>query len=140
MLKSEFEEYMEEYKKSLDYLTERNYLETDINKQQIVEHTIRQLRHSWFSRFSDYLLRYFQILERNCFGHLEDCEVFLFENNSLAIRKFHGWYYTVKVKEFTSVSLTTESPDDYPFHIMPSEGYEYPEYIISEYLISKYFD
>ena len=132
----EMKEYMVDYSKSLEYMIKRSMLEQNSEDQQTIERIIKQLRHNWFVIYQDYIFRFFYPFERSTYGHLEDCEVFLFDNNQKAIRNFHGYYYIVKVKSFYDGIISTESPDDYPMHVIPSKGAEYPEFLMADYLIT----
>ena len=133
---TELKEYMVDYKKSLEYMIKRSMLENNFEDQQTIQHIIKQIRHTWFSIYQDYIFRFFYPFERSTYGHLEDCEVFLFDNNQKAIRRFNRYYYIVKVESYYDGILRTESPDDYPLHVIPSKGTEYPEFLMADYLIT----
>lgn len=129
-------EYMVDYRKSLEYMIKRSMLENNFEDQQTIQHIIKQIRHTWFSIYQDCIFRFFYPFEHSTYGHLEDCEVFLFDNNQKAIRKFNGYYYIVKVKSYYDGIIQTESPDDHPMHVIPSKSTEYPEFLMADYLIT----
>jgi hypothetical protein len=132
----EVKEYMESYKKKLEYLSKMKDLHYE--DSEVINDIIKSVRKDFFSTFFSYIVHYFYDFDHNP-GHMEDSELFTYENHSKAIRKFNGAYYSVNVKQFGFAAVTTESPDDYPLHIMPQQGVSYPEYLIADYLIAKGF-
>lgn len=131
-------EYFRDYKIMLEYIDKELTITTNFEDQKALEMIKDTIRAGFFRKYDQYIVHYFYPFDRE-FGHFEDAETFLYDGHTMAIRKFNGYYYAVKVKTFNSNILTTESPDDYPLHAMPTEGQPYPEYFIAEYLIEKGF-
>lgn len=129
-------EFLPKYKKMLIFLAEKEEMTYDEEEKELLQDSIHSLRRGFFLDYFDTIFQYFYDFESN-YGHMEDTTFFTTENHTKAIREFHGIYYLVDVKEYNSAVIVTDSPDNYPLHIMPMEGQRFPEFIIGDILIEK---
>lgn len=110
-----------------------------------IEEAIKCLRQGVVCANNRDLFRHFRIFDKsNCWEIEEFIEnhVFVSHHMALAVRKFNGQYYAVKIMNpddcFSGI-LTTDAPDNYPMHCFPETiiHSEYPEIamlkVIEEY-------
>lgn len=110
-----------------------------------IEQAIKLARYGVALANKDELLRHFMIFETRNWRTLEDFiddHTYICHHMGIAVRKFNGQYYAVKIMNpddcFSGI-LTTDAPDNYPMHCFPETiiHSEYPEIamlkVIEEY-------
>lgn len=68
-----------------------------------------------------------------------DADLFLFDNNKRAIRKFNSRWYVVDVIRWDNLVVVTDCPDNYPLHVFPNsvKSAEFPEELMLDYIIEE---
>ena len=103
-----------------------------------IEDAIKCLRQGFVRANEKTFFRHFRIFDKNnCWDMEEFIEdhVFVCHHLGLAVRKFNGQYYAVKIQNMDSYLfgvLTTDAPDNYPMHSFPEDiiHSEYPEIVM----------
>lgn len=103
-----------------------------------IEEAIKCLRQGVVRANERTLFRHFRIFDKsNCWNIEEFIEnhVFVSHHMALAVRKFNGQYYAVKITNpdgYLFGVLQTDAPDNYPMHSFPENiiHSEYPEIVM----------
>lgn len=103
-----------------------------------IEEAIKCLRQGVVRANERTLFRHFRIFDKsNCWNIEEFIEnhVFVSHHMALAVRKFNGQYYAVKITNpdgYLFGVLQTDAPDNYPMHSFPKNiiHSEYPEIVM----------
>ena len=128
-------ERIEDYKQKLNYLNKR-YLCGDCMAYDIID----DLRRNFINHYENqiYFNGYHPFENPHNFNDIN--QTMINENKGVAVRQFDGYWYLVKIEslECGGGVLTTDCPDNYPIHCLPSEikSGDYPEIVIME----DYFD
>lgn len=103
-----------------------------------LEAAIKMTRYGLALANKDKLLRHFMVFETRNWRTLEDFidnHTYICHHLGIAVRKFNGQYYAVKITNpdscFSGI-LTTDAPDNYPMHSFPENiiHSEYPEIVM----------
>lgn len=105
---------------------------------QDIDDAIKCLRYGIALENKDRLFTHFMIFDTKCWQTMEDFiadHTYVCHHLGIAVRKFNGQYYAVKImnpKSCFSGILTTDAPDNYPMHSFPDNiiHSEYPEIVM----------